>query len=93
MLGNASMAPSSVSRGTTVADSRTGRVGYHRPMVSEDVEGDLLDQQVDAIVNPWNRNVIPWWLLIPQGVSGALDRRAGDGALARGREVGADPAG
>lgn len=41
------------------------------------VEGDLLDQRVDAIVNAWNRNIIPWWLLIPQGVSGAIKRRAG----------------
>jgi O-acetyl-ADP-ribose deacetylase (regulator of RNase III) len=41
------------------------------------VEGDLLDQRVDAIVNAWNRNVIPWWLLLPQGVSGAIKRRAG----------------
>ena len=41
------------------------------------VEGDLLDQQVEVIVNPWNRNVIPWWLLIPQGVSGAIKRQAG----------------
>ena len=43
----------------------------------EIVEGDLLDQSVDAIVNPWNRNIIPWWLLIPQGVSGAIKKRAG----------------
>ena len=41
------------------------------------VEGDLLDQPVEAIVNQWNRNVIPWWLLLPQGVSGAIKRRAG----------------
>ncbi len=41
------------------------------------VDGDLLDQPVEAIVNAWNRNVIPWWLLLPQGVSGALRRRAG----------------
>ena len=41
------------------------------------VVGDLLDQRVDAIVNAWNRNVIPWWLLLPQGVSGAIKRRAG----------------
>ena len=41
------------------------------------VHGDLLDQPVEAIVNAWNRNVIPWWLLIPQGVSGAIKRRAG----------------
>jgi O-acetyl-ADP-ribose deacetylase (regulator of RNase III) len=41
------------------------------------VEGDLLDQDVDAIVNAWNRNFIPWWLLLPQGVSGAIKRRGG----------------
>ena len=41
------------------------------------VSGDLLDQPVEAIVNAWNRNVIPCWLLLPQGVSGALKRRAG----------------
>ena len=41
------------------------------------VEGDLLDQPTEGIVNPWNRNVIPWWLLLPQGVSGAIKRRAG----------------
>jgi O-acetyl-ADP-ribose deacetylase (regulator of RNase III) len=41
------------------------------------VQGDLLEQRVDAIVNAWNRNVLPWWLLLPQGVSGALKRRAG----------------
>ncbi|MDR3108563.1 MAG: macro domain-containing protein [Planctomycetaceae bacterium] len=29
------------------------------------------------IVNAWNRNVIPWWLLLPQGVSGAIKRRGG----------------
>lgn len=41
------------------------------------VDGDLLDQDVDVIVNAWNRNIIPWWLLLPQGVSGAIKRRAG----------------
>lgn len=41
------------------------------------VQGDLLDQPVEVIVNAWNRNFIPWWLLLPQGVSGAIKRRAG----------------
>jgi len=41
------------------------------------VDGDLLDQNVDVIVNAWNRNIIPWWLLIPQGVSGAIKKRGG----------------
>ena len=41
------------------------------------LQGDLLDQDVDVIVNAWNRNIIPWWLLLPQGVSGAIKRRGG----------------
>lgn len=41
------------------------------------VDGDLLDQPVEVIVNAWNRNIIPWWLLLPQGVSGAIKKRAG----------------
>lgn len=41
------------------------------------VDGDLISQDVDAIVNSWNRNIIPWWLLIPQGVSGAIKKHAG----------------
>lgn len=41
------------------------------------VDGDLLDQDVEVIVNAWNRNIIPWWLLLPQGVSGAIKRRGG----------------
>jgi O-acetyl-ADP-ribose deacetylase (regulator of RNase III) len=40
-------------------------------------EGDLLDQPVEVIVNAWNRNIIPWWLLLPQGVARAIKRRAG----------------
>ncbi len=46
-------------------------------MQVEVVEGDLLEQDVDAIVNAWNRNIIPWWLLLPHGVSGAIKKRAG----------------
>ena len=49
------------------------------------VEGDLIDEDVEVIVNAWNRNVIPWWLLLPQGVSGAIKRRGG---LAPFRELG-----
>jgi O-acetyl-ADP-ribose deacetylase len=41
------------------------------------VEGDLLDQDVEVIVDAWNRNLFPWWLLLPQGVSGAIKRRGG----------------
>jgi hypothetical protein len=45
----------------------------------EIIFGDLLEQRVDVIVNAWNRNLIPWWLLLPQGVSGAIKRRGGSG--------------
>lgn len=41
------------------------------------VRGDLLCQEVEAIVNPWNQNRIPHWLLLTQGVSGAIKRRTG----------------
>ena len=51
----------------------------------EVVEGDLLDQDVEVIVNAWNRNIVPWWLLLPQGVSGAIKRRGGTGPF---KEVG-----
>lgn len=43
----------------------------------EVVTGDLLAQDVEVIVNAWNRNIIPWWLLLPQDVSGAIKRKAG----------------
>ncbi len=46
-------------------------------IVPEIVKGDLLDQEVEVIVNAWNRNLIPWWLLLPQGVSGAIKKRGG----------------
>ena len=48
-------------------------------MVPRIIEGDILDQDVEVIVNAWNRNFIPWWLLLPQGVSGAIKRRGGCG--------------
>lgn len=46
-------------------------------MTPKVIEGDILVQKVEAIVNTWNRNIIPWWLLLPQGVSGAIKRHAG----------------
>jgi O-acetyl-ADP-ribose deacetylase (regulator of RNase III) len=48
-----------------------------RPQELNAKANDLLDQDVEVIVNAWNRNIIPWWLLLPQGVSGALTRQAG----------------
>ncbi len=57
------------------------------------VEGDLLEQDVDVIVNAWNRNIIPWWLLLPQGVSGAIKKRAGYGPFRELGRMGAIPLG
>src|SRR5471030_749971 len=59
----------------------------------EVVQGDLLDQNVDVIVNAWNRNIIPWWLLLPQGVSGAIKRRGGTAPFKEVRRHGAIPLG
>jgi O-acetyl-ADP-ribose deacetylase (regulator of RNase III) len=41
------------------------------------VEGDLLAQPADALVNPWNRNFVPRWLLLAGGVSRQMKRRTG----------------
>lgn len=49
------------------------------------VHGDIVKQPVEVIVNAWNRNVLPWWLLLPQGVAGAIKREAGTQPF---REVG-----
>jgi len=57
------------------------------------IQGDLLDQDVDVIVNAWNRNIIPWWLLLPQGVSGAIKRRGGTGPFKELRKHGSIPLG
>jgi O-acetyl-ADP-ribose deacetylase (regulator of RNase III) len=63
------------------------------PLKAEVVEGDLLDQDVDVIVNAWNRNIIPWWLLLPQGVSGAIKHRGGTAPFKEVRKHGAIPLG
>ncbi len=57
------------------------------------IEGDLLDQDVDVIVNAGNRNIIPGWLLLPQGVSGAIKRRGGTGPFKELRKHSAIPLG
>ncbi|MGY8655515.1 MAG: macro domain-containing protein [Verrucomicrobiia bacterium] len=57
------------------------------------VDGDLLDQDVEAIVNAWNRNIIPWWLLLPQGVSGAIKKRGGTAPFKEVGKHGAMPLG
>jgi O-acetyl-ADP-ribose deacetylase (regulator of RNase III) len=57
------------------------------------ISGDLLDQEVEVIVNSWNRNFIPWWLLLPQGVSGAIKRKAGTAPFREVRRHGLLPLG
>ncbi|MGO9107881.1 MAG: macro domain-containing protein [Thermoguttaceae bacterium] len=57
------------------------------------VHGDLLDQEVDVIVNAWNCNIIPWWLLLPQGASGAIKRRGGIGPFKKLAKHGSIPLG
>ncbi len=72
---------------------RGTRVAPPQAMHLTTVDGDLLDQEVEAIVNAWNRNVIPWWLLLPQGVSGAIKRRAGTTPPRNGRPAGTETVG
>lgn len=60
-----------------MADSRSEIKVKPNSLEVKVIEGDLLDQNVDVIVNAWNRNIIPWWLLLPQGVSGAIKRGGG----------------
>jgi len=55
--------------------------------------GNLLDQPVEVIVNAWNRNIIPWWLLLPQGVSRAIKKRAGCAPFREVARAGAIPLG
>lgn len=57
------------------------------------VEGDLVEQRVDCIVNAWNRNLFPWWLLLPQGVSAAIKRKAGLSPFRELRRFGLQPLG
>jgi O-acetyl-ADP-ribose deacetylase (regulator of RNase III) len=41
------------------------------------IQANLATLAVDAQVNPWNRNHLPWLLLVPHGVAGAIRRTAG----------------
>lgn len=46
-------------------------------MKIEVVTGNLFNQKVDAIVNPWNRNIIPHWLIIKQGIAKGIEAQGG----------------
>ena len=45
------------------------------------VTGDVSARTTDAVVNAWNRNALPVWLLVPQGVSRAIRRAGGAPAI------------
>lgn len=62
-------------------------------MVPELTEGNIVEQKVEVIVNAWNRNIIPWWLLIPQGVSGAIKKKGGTAPFKELAKNGAIPLG
>jgi O-acetyl-ADP-ribose deacetylase (regulator of RNase III) len=62
-------------------------------MIVHVVDGDLLEQDVEVIVNAWNRNLIPWWLLLLQGVSRAIKKRAGTEPFRQLRKFGLIPLG
>ena len=59
-------------------------------VTTTDWAGDLLEfvDAVEALVNPWNTNWVPWWLLRPGGVSGPLRARAGREVFCQLREHG-----
>ncbi len=58
------------------------------------VQGDIVAQcDVDVIVNAWNRNILPFWLLIPQGVSRAIRNAAGTAPFRELARYGAIPLG
>ena len=52
------------------------------------IEGDLLEQDVDAIVNAWNRNFIHFSKFVQHGVAGAIRAKAGDQPFV---EIGTQP--
>jgi O-acetyl-ADP-ribose deacetylase len=41
------------------------------------IHGDIAELDCEAIVNAWNRNLLPWFLLMPHGVSASIKRKGG----------------
>ena len=39
-------------------------------------QNDITQVDAEVIVNAWNRNIIPWFLLLPQGVSKSIKKAA-----------------
>jgi O-acetyl-ADP-ribose deacetylase (regulator of RNase III) len=43
----------------------------------EITEGNIIEADAEVIVNAWNQNILPWFLLIPVGVAGSIKKAAG----------------
>lgn len=41
------------------------------------IQGDIFEYESECMVNAWNRNFIPWFLLLSHGISGQLKKKAG----------------
>lgn len=41
------------------------------------IQGDIFEHESECMVNAWNRNFIPWFLLLSHGISGQLKKKAG----------------
>jgi len=48
-------------------------------LLVRETAGNLLDQPVEALVNPWNRNFVPRGLSLTGGISGELKKATGPG--------------
>lgn len=40
-------------------------------------QGNIIEADSEVIVNAWNQNILPWFLLIPIGVAAAIKKAAG----------------
>jgi O-acetyl-ADP-ribose deacetylase (regulator of RNase III) len=40
-------------------------------------DGDIAEVDTEVIVNSWNRNIIPWFLMIPTGVTRSIKKKSG----------------
>jgi ADP-ribosylglycohydrolase/O-acetyl-ADP-ribose deacetylase (regulator of RNase III) len=63
-----------------LAERRPERPAHVSGRVIE-IDDDISQRHVDAIVNAWNQNFIPAWLLLPRGVSRAIRLAGGRRAL------------
>ena len=46
-------------------------------ITTEIIKDNIIEADTEVIVNAWNQNILPWFLLIPVGVAGAIKKAAG----------------